>query len=252
MFLGFRAKAQQSQDAYKVDNSMVILTIADADSCFHQYYFEALTQDFVRLEPEERRLNMWQAPLLDGRNRLCETEIVQWLGSSKSGLKKTRPFRFLLLESVVLDWFMVGSCLFRWSFTCQNLAAVNARNRAESTRIKSDVLEAPVILIREKRHLSKVRPWTLLEFHLNFLIVNRQQTRVYPYPLGAGSARPNPKMGAPDPENPLLLGFSVLRGGLRPWSRKGPDHGVGVDPEIVNQDVTRILLEFHWTLLSFY
>ena len=45
-----------------------------------------------------------------------------------------------------------------------------------------------------------------------------QQTRVYPYPLVAGSARPNPKMGAPDPENPLFLGFSVLRGGLRPWS----------------------------------
>ena len=58
-----------------------------------------------------------------------------------------------------------------------------------------------------------------------------QQTRVYPYPLGAGSARPNPKMGAPDPENPLFLGFSVLGVGLRPWSRKGPDHGVGVDPE---------------------
>ena len=64
-----------------------------------------------------------------------------------------------------------------------------------------------------------------------------QQTRVYPYPLIVGSARPNPKMGAPDPENPLFLGFSVLRGdwdhGLRPWSRKGPDHGVGVDPETV-------------------
>ena len=58
-----------------------------------------------------------------------------------------------------------------------------------------------------------------------------QQTRVYPYLLGAGSARPNPKMGAPGPENPLFLGFSVLRGGLRPWSRKGRDHGVGVDPE---------------------
>ena len=41
-------------------------------------------------------------------------------------------------------------------------------------------------------------------------------------------------MGAPDPEAPLFLGFSVLRGGLRPWSRKGPDHGVGVDPETVN------------------
>ena len=35
------------------------------------------------------------------------------------------------------------------------------------------------------------------------------------------------------------VGFSVLRGGFRdrglgPWSRKGPDHGVGVDPETVN------------------
>ena len=49
-----------------------------------------------------------------------------------------------------------------------------------------------------------------------------QQTRVYPYRLRAGSARPNPKIGAPDPENPLFLGFSVLRGGLRPWFRSRP------------------------------
>ena len=42
-----------------------------------------------------------------------------------------------------------------------------------------------------------------------------QQTRVYPYPLGEGSARPNPKMGATDPENSLFLGFSVFRGGFR-------------------------------------
>ena len=54
---------------------------------------------------------------------------------------------------------------------------------------------------------------------LSFPLPFAQQTRVYPYPLGAGSARPNPKMGAPDPENPLFLGFSVLRGGLRPWSQ---------------------------------
>ena len=40
-----------------------------------------------------------------------------------------------------------------------------------------------------------------------------------PYPLGAGSAKPNPKMGAPDPENPLFLWLSVLRGRLRPWSQ---------------------------------
>ena len=49
--------------------------------------------------------------------------------------------------------------------------------------------------------------------------VRGQQTRVYPYPLGMGRARPNPKMGAPDPENPLFVGFSVLGRGLRPWSQ---------------------------------
>ena len=55
-----------------------------------------------------------------------------------------------------------------------------------------------------------------------------------PTPWGAGSARPNSKTGAPDPENPLFPGFSVLRGGVRPWSRKGADHGVGVDPETLS------------------
>ena len=44
-----------------------------------------------------------------------------------------------------------------------------------------------------------------------------QRKRVYPYPLGAGSARPKPKIGAP--ENPLFLGFSVLRGESRPLSQ---------------------------------
>ena len=46
-------------------------------------------------------------------------------------------------------------------------------------------------------------------------------------------------MGASDPENPLFLGFSVLRPGQRPWSEtmvsEGPDHGVGVDPDTVIQ-----------------
>ena len=51
-----------------------------------------------------------------------------------------------------------------------------------------------------------------------------QQTRVYPYPLGAGPARPNPKMGAPDPESPLFPGFSVLKG---PSETMVSDHGLG-------------------------
>ena len=44
-----------------------------------------------------------------------------------SGLEKTRPFRSLLLDSIVLDWLMVSSC--------QNVA-VNGRNRAETTNQK--------------------------------------------------------------------------------------------------------------------
>ena len=40
-----------------------------------------------------------------------------------------------------------------------------------------------------------------------------------PTPWARGLRDPNPKMGAPDPENPLFLGFSVLRGGSRPWSQ---------------------------------
>ena len=60
-----------------------------------------------------------------------------------------------------------------------------------------------------------------------------QQTRVYPYPLGAGSADQIQKRALQTQKPFLFPGFSVLRGGLRPWSRKGPDHGVGVDPETV-------------------
>ena len=77
--------------------------------------------------------------------------------------------------------------------------------------------------------------WRRTLHSLHYCLRIGQQTRVYSYPLGAGSARPNPKMGAPDPQNPLFIGFSVFRGGLRPWSRKGPDHGVGVDLETVNR-----------------
>ena len=35
----------------------------------------------------------------------------------------------------------------------------------------------------------------------------------------AGSARPNPKKGAPDTENPSCIDFTVLGGGLRQWSQ---------------------------------
>ena len=51
-----------------------------------------------------------------------------------------------------------------------------------------------------------------------------------PLHLGRGVCVTKSKNGCSRPRSPLFLGFSVLRGGLRPWSRKGPDHG---DPETV-------------------
>ena len=57
-----------------------------------------------------------------------------------------------------------------------------------------------------------------------------------PPPLGRGVCQTKSKKGAPDTERPSCIGFAVIRGGLRPWSRKwmGPDHGVGVDPSLLN------------------
>ena len=89
-----------------------------------------------------------------------------------------------------------------------------------------------------------------------------QQKRVYPYSLGTGSARPNPKMGAPDPESPLFLGFSVLGGGLRPWSQTIVSEGArpwgrgrSGDCEYTSQICVAVRLQFvlqcfqcHWAL----
>mmetsp|Transcript_51600 Transcript_51600/g.95498 ORF Transcript_51600/g.95498 Transcript_51600/m.95498 type:complete len:752 (+) Transcript_51600:78-2333(+) len=46
----------------------VVLTVADADSCFHELYFEALTKDYVELSEEQRQTSMWQAPIYHMKN----------------------------------------------------------------------------------------------------------------------------------------------------------------------------------------
>ena len=51
-----------------------------------------------------------------------------------------------------------------------------------------------------------------------------QQTGVYPYPLGAGSARPNPKDGAPDTENPFVHRIYCAQRGMETMVS---DHGLG-------------------------
>ena len=73
------------------------------------------------------------------------------------GTKKVTKDRDLRsLKVVVLNWFMVSSCIFRWSFICQILP-VNARNLVETTKIKSDVLETPVILVPEESNEAEVK-----------------------------------------------------------------------------------------------
>ena len=101
-------------------------------------------------ELDEITNSCWCWP--EGIRSICFVNLgpYEFRRSDVSGLKKTRPLRFLLLESVVLDWFMVISCFSesRWSFTCQYLA-VSARNRAKTTKLKNDVLETPVVLMPE-------------------------------------------------------------------------------------------------------
>ena len=80
-----------------------------------------------------------------------------------------------------------------------------------------------------------------------------QQTGVYPYPLGAGSARPNPKRGAPETENPSCMGFTPLRGGLRPWSQTMVSERV--DPSLLNLPFSKYTVFFfagpgRWEMLA--
>ena len=66
-----------------------------------------------------------------------------------------------------------------------------------------------------------------------------QQIKVYPYPLGAGSARPSPRKGAPETEHPLFIGFTELGRGIETMVSdhglgKGQTMGAGVDPSLLN------------------
>ena len=87
------------------------------------------------------------------------------------------------------------------------------------------------------------------------LVSQFSANRGLPLPLGCGVCETKSEKGAPDTENPSRIGFPVLRGGLRPWSPKGPDQGVGVDPigdffsgrillSGISSDFMRILMTF--------
>ena len=68
------------------------------------------------------------------------------------------------------------------------------------TRVHADV---PQCQNTERGHIRQNRPLRNRPFSAN---------KGLPYPLGAGSARPNPKMGAPDPKNLYFQGFLCSEG----------------------------------------
>ena len=56
-------------------------------------------------------------------------------GPGVSELKKTRPFRFLLLKGVVLDWFMVSSCLFRGRSPAKTWQSMRGTVRKQKSKV---------------------------------------------------------------------------------------------------------------------
>eukprot|EP00971_Amphidinium_carterae_P103943 2058427-Amphidinium_carterae.1 len=65
---GSKGMAKSSPPEAKSAEQHVVLTVADADSCFHKLYFEVLTKDYVELSEEQRKLSMWQAPIYHMKN----------------------------------------------------------------------------------------------------------------------------------------------------------------------------------------
>jgi len=71
-------KASNTSYAFKVlsqrllekeqDSSKVMLTIADADTEFHEIYFETLTRQYLETEPENRDVTLWQSAILHIKN----------------------------------------------------------------------------------------------------------------------------------------------------------------------------------------
>ena len=55
-----------------------------------------------------------------------------------------------------------------------------------------------------------------------------------PLPLGRGVCETKSTNGRPRPRKPFISRVFCAQRGLTPWSRKVPDHGVGVDLEAVN------------------
>ena len=62
----------------------------------------------------------------------------------------------------------------------------------------------------------------------------RSANKGLPPPLGRGVCETKFKNGRSRPRKPFISSVFCAQRGLRPWSRQGPDHGVGVDPETVN------------------
>lgn len=50
------------------DTSQIVLTISDADSDFHENYFDSLTKEWVNMDAARRSFTLWQAPIFHIKN----------------------------------------------------------------------------------------------------------------------------------------------------------------------------------------
>ena len=102
--------------------------------------------------------------------RLAEKAPAEWCGRGLSAywripnrflsfpltfdtLVRTRSFRFQLLKSVVLHWFMVSFLPFSMVVHLPNLGS-QCKEPCETTKFKSDFVETPVIFMPENVMIS--------------------------------------------------------------------------------------------------
>lgn len=63
----FKQLSQRLRDNGQ-DPTKVMLTIADADSEFHEIHFETLTRHFIETAPGDRSITLWQSAILHAKN----------------------------------------------------------------------------------------------------------------------------------------------------------------------------------------
>ena len=74
----------------------------------------------------------------------------------------------------------------------------------------------------------------LKESCVSYVSIHNSANKGLPLPFGRGVCETKSKNGRSRPRKFFISSVFCAQRGIQTWSRKGPDHGVGVDPEILN------------------